>query len=186
MSALWPDHLLTLAEWDDVPVESSRRLELVEGVVQVVPRPTVQHQVAMANLAAELNRQLPTHLLAAPDVEVLVDAAFPPTVRAPDVVVLPTTLLDSNPSRVLASDVALAVEIVSPGTGRTDRVMKPVEYADARIGAYWVLDLADPEASRAFVLVDGEYEEAARGPHRLTVLSPVPLDIDLSSLTRRR
>jgi hypothetical protein len=49
-----------------------------------------------------------------------------------------------------------------------------------------VIDLDDPSASRAYVLVDGDYEEAARGPDRLSVLTPAALDVDLAMLTRRR
>ncbi|MGH3686111.1 MAG: hypothetical protein ACRDRE_12035 [Pseudonocardiaceae bacterium] len=38
-TASWPDHLLTLTEWDTLPEDTSRRCGLVEGVLLVVPRP---------------------------------------------------------------------------------------------------------------------------------------------------
>ena len=43
-----------------------------------------------------------------------------------------------------ASEVVLAVEIVSPGSERTDHTVKPLEYADAGIPHYWVVDLGEP------------------------------------------
>ena len=39
-------------------------------------------------LAAELGRQLPDHLTTLADVDVVLDAEYPATVRAPDVVVV--------------------------------------------------------------------------------------------------
>jgi hypothetical protein len=33
-SMTWPDHLLSLAEWDELPEDVSRRFELVEGMLQ--------------------------------------------------------------------------------------------------------------------------------------------------------
>ena len=53
----WPDHLLTLDEWDALPEdELTRRFELIEGVLLVVPSPTTVHQLVMIKLAGELNR----------------------------------------------------------------------------------------------------------------------------------
>jgi Uma2 family endonuclease len=156
------DRRLSLAKWDDLPLDDSRRCELVRGVTLVVPRPTALHQRAMLRLATELDRQLPDQLTALPDVEVVIGATYPATVRAPDVVVVPSEVAAANRARFDGRDVLLAVEVVSPGTDRTDRITKAAEYADAGIGAYWVVDLTAPDASRAFLLVDGEYEEVDR------------------------
>jgi len=43
-----------------------------------------------------------------------------------------------------ASEVVLVVEIASPGSRRTDNVIKRAEYADAGIPHYWILDLDPP------------------------------------------
>ncbi len=82
----------------------------------------------------------------------------PPTVRIPDVVVTRSVAIDSNPPRVPAADVLLAVEILSDGTRRVDRVMKFSEYADAGIPQYWIVDLGAPTTLLAYQLVDGDYE----------------------------
>ena len=63
-TAPWPDHLLSLTEWDTLTDDPGRRFELIEGVLIVVPRPAPLHQRVMVRLAAELDRQLPDTLTA--------------------------------------------------------------------------------------------------------------------------
>jgi Uma2 family endonuclease len=181
----WPDHLLSLAEWDRLPEDRSHRFELAEGILLVSPRPALLHQLVTQQLGAELNRQLPTELTAVPDFEVVVAAAFPPTVRAPDVVVVPTSRVQDNPPRLPAADVLLAVEIMSPGTGRTDRVTKPAEYAEAGIPHYWLFDIEPPVTLTAHLLVDGAYEVVAEGAGLADLSGPAPVRLDLDSLLRR-
>jgi Uma2 family endonuclease len=177
---------MTLAEWDALDADPARRFELVEGVLLVVPKPSPYHQFAMVELAHGLNGQLPADLCAVADVEILVEAGDPATVRAPDVVVVPTDVFERNPARIDAADVLLAVEILSPGTRGTDRVTKFAEYADAGIGAYWLVDLEPPATLTAYALVDGEYETTAEGTGELELLTPRPLRVDVGRLTTRR
>jgi Uma2 family endonuclease len=184
--ATWPDHLLTLDEWDALPEDTVQRFELVEGILLVAPKPTPLHQWAMVRLCAQLDAQLPDELKALADVEVLVEAGFPPTVRAPDIVVIPTAVARRNPARLDAADVLLAVEIVSPGSRRTDRVTKPAEYADAGIRHYWVIELDPPVTLTGHLLVEGGYEETIRTTDRVDVVEPAPLSFDLATLLARR
>jgi Uma2 family endonuclease len=185
-AASWPDHLLTLAEWDAPPEDASRRYELVEGVLLVVPRPTPLHRRVMVRLAAELDRQLPDALTALADVEVLVEAGPIPTVRAPDVVVVPSTRAEQNPPQLTAADILLAIEIVSPGTGRTDRVTKMSEYAEAGIPHYWLVDLQPRLQLTAYALVSGRYGQRAIGTDRIDIDLPGPVRLDLNTMLTRR
>ena len=139
-----PDHLLSLAEWDALSEDVARHAELVEGVVLMAPRPAALHQRAVLRLAVVVEAHLPSDASALPDVSVLMSDGL--TVRAPDLIVVPSDLAAANPVRFDGSDVELAVEIVSPGTRRTDHVMKLAECAAAQIPHYWVLDL-DPVVS---------------------------------------
>jgi Uma2 family endonuclease len=93
-------------------------------------------------------------------------------VRAPDVLVVSESFFQRNPARIDAGEVLLAVEIISPGTRRTDRVLKAAEYAAAGIPHYWVIDLIVPASITTCTLVGAEYEvaEKATGP----VTSPSP------------
>ena len=169
-----------------MPEDGAHRHELVEGVLHVVPRPVPMHQYVIYRLMAQLNDQLPQDLVAVQDVEVVLEHTQLVTVRVPDLVVVPTARLTAP--RYQAADVLLAVEVVSPGSGRTDRVAKMFDYADAGIGCYWIVEL-DPVVLIAHVLVDGDYEIVAKSdptaPGPIDLLSPVPLRIDPSTLTRR-
>lgn len=185
-TASWPDHLLTLAEWNALSEDTSRRYELVEGVLLVIPRPAPMHQRVMVRLAAELDRQLPDELTALADVEVEIDTRYPATVRAPDIVIVPTSRAQQNPPRLVAADVLVAIEIVSPGTGRTDRVTKPTEYADAGIPHYWLVELDPRVTLTASTLIAGDYEHTAEGSGVITLTAPVPVKLDLDALISRR
>lgn len=114
----------------------------------------------------------------APEVDVIIEARAPATVRAPDVVVVRAGM--RNP--IVADDVVVAVEVLSPGTRRVDLVMKRHEYAEAGIPHYWIVDLAgDHVTLEALTLVDGEYEsETVTGVFEAS--APFPVRIDLASL----
>ena len=68
----------------------------------------------------------------------------------------------------------LAVEILSDGTRKVDRILKFAEYAEARIGGYWIVDLDEPASLRAFTLV-GSDEPAYEFSGEFT--GPVTLDV---------
>ncbi len=80
------------------------------------------------------------------------------TIRAPDVVVTRSVVVESHPARLPACELELAIEVLSDGTRRVDRVMKFSEYAEAGIPRYWMIDLRAPATLVAYVLVDGHYE----------------------------
>jgi Uma2 family endonuclease len=181
----WPNHPLTLEEWEALPTDSAIRLELAEGMLVMCPSPPVRHQRARMRLGMLLDAQLPRELTAVPGVEVVITSA-PPTIRVPDIIVLGTELLDADAAPCTAADVLLAVEILSAGTRRVDRVLKFSEYAEARIPQYWIVDLDDPTSLLAYVLVDGNYELSGEhtGAAALDVAGH-PVSIDLPALTRR-
>lgn len=183
----WPrhlNHLLTLEEWEALPEDNTLRLELAEGILMMSPQPYPWHQHAIRKIANALD-ELPKDLIAQSEVEVIL-ADAPLTIRIPDVAVTMTDVYDENPPRYRAHDVRLAVEVLSNGTRRVDRVLKFSEYADAGIDQYWIVDLDTPTTLTAYVLVDGEYELVAEsvGSVDLTVAGH-PVHLDLESLTRR-
>jgi Uma2 family endonuclease len=183
-SITWPDHLLTLQEWDALPEDVSRRFELVDGVLQMSPHPTSNHQVAVTLLAAQLNAAIMSRqLIAVPDVDVVLVEPFPPLVRAPDIVVVSLIDARTGPKRYHGEHVQLAIEIISPGTARVDRVAKMAEYAEAGIPNYWIID-ADGEVSLdVFVLAGSVYRPSVAGAvGHVELAEPVPITIDLAAL----
>ena len=174
-----PDHLLRLDEWDALPADESRRLELVEGVLVVSPRARLRHQDAVFALTAALQEALPPGWRALIEVEVVVETGPAPTVRVPDVVVVPSALVDDR-TRCDAADVVAAFEVLSLGTMRTDRVTKFAEYADAGIGVYGIVDAGPPLAVSVYRLVDGRYEPTGQQRGRVHLdLGGGGVDLDL-------
>ncbi|MGK8521019.1 Uma2 family endonuclease [Nocardia asteroides] len=183
----WPDHLLTLEDWIALPEDSSRNYELVEGVLVVSPKPVSQHQRAILRLGAQLEPQLPgTHGVLA-DTEVVIDAGPLPTIRVPDILVVPEAGIQANLPRFDAADVLLAVEVLSPGSRRTDRVTKFFEYAEAGIEYYWLIDLDEPTSIAAYHLIGHDYELVAEQSGTTTVdIAGTSITIDLATLTSSR
>jgi Uma2 family endonuclease len=149
--AAWPDRLIGLPEWETLPEDESHQIECSEGNLIVVPKPYPVHQRVARRLTMQLEAQLPPVLTAEADCEVLLSGS-PLTVRAPDLVVVSAEAFAANPPRFTPDQVAVAVEVLSEGSRRMDRVTKYSEYADAGIERYWIVDPVVPATLDAFVL----------------------------------
>jgi len=139
-----PPDLMTLEQWDALEVSHTWRWELSEGSIIMSPRPQLSHQRISRQLTRLLQDHLPDGLEALPEIEVTTKASFPPSVRDPDISVIRSHAVHGRMVRVPAADVALVVEIVSPGSRSMDHVMKLYEYAKAGIEHYWIVDAEAP------------------------------------------
>ncbi|RZQ64932.1 Uma2 family endonuclease [Amycolatopsis suaedae] len=174
--------MLTSLEFLELPEDRSARLELQEGVLITAPRPPLGHQYAELELALQLRTQLPRDLIALTELDVDLELGEPPTIRVPDVLVVPRTAARDG-GLLRAASVLLAVEIMSPGSRRTDRVTKPSEYADAQIPNYWLVDLDDRPSLTAFHLAEPfGYQESPSATGRYTTTEPAELTVDLDAL----
>ena len=176
MTAATRPHLLSLEEWDALGEDSSSHAELQEGVLIVSPKPRPEHQYAAGVLFSLLNGAAPDGFRAYPEIDLVLEARTPASVRAPDVAVMPQDA--ARPFS--ASDAVLVVEVLSPGTRRTDLVMKRYEYAEAGIPHYWIVDLDAADVRlEVLTLVDGAYESIeATGLFEATAPFPVRVDLD--------
>jgi Uma2 family endonuclease len=181
----WAGRQLTLADWEAIPEDEQFRLELVEGVLSIMQRPLSLHQRAVVRLTTRLDEQLPPELTSMAEMEVVV-AERPLTIRVPDLVVTREVVVEQNVARIDAADVLLAVEILSDGTRKVDRILKFAEYAEAGIPGYWIVELDEPASLRAFTLVGDSYELSGEftGPVALDVDGRA-VTVDPSGLTRR-
>lgn len=180
MTSLHLPKLLSLDDWDALPEDNGAHVELQEGVLIVTPRPLRPHARAAFRIAKQLDNQLPDDLEAIIEFEVCVDADYPPTVRIPDVVV---TRKEGSQHRLEGPDVLVAIEVVSPGSRRTDTVTKRSEYAEAAIEHYWIVELGPPVTLTALRLA-GEfgYQESRAVTGTFTTSAPVPLRLDLDAV----
>ena len=183
-----PHRPLTVAEYLEIEVDSGYT-ELAEGRLELSPSGVWRHNRTCNRLWQAFEAQLPPHLTTTTDIDVdlqLVPADAPGTVRRPDVVVVgrdAVQRVDREGGVLRASEVVLAVEVVSPGSRRLDRRIKRDEYADAGIAHYWIVDLDEPVSLVACHLA-GEFgymdPGAVTGTFRTT--EPFPVEIDLDAL----
>ena len=162
--------------------DEARGYELLEGTLLVNPPPGVPHQ--------RFSGKLFSVLLAAetPDLMVVQEIGIrlpDKSMFIPDILVARRDAAEANASGILdAGDVALAVEIVSPGSGIMDRLTKPAVYAGVGISSYWRVELEDGPAIFVYRLEQGRYVEvgAARPGERLVVNEPFAVSIDPADL----
>lgn len=78
----------------------------------------------------------------------------------------------------------LAVEIISPGSRRTDTAIKRGEYADAGIEHYWINDLERP-TSLVVAHLAGEfrYQDSGESTGAFEAAAPFPVHLELDALS---
>jgi Uma2 family endonuclease len=82
--------------------------------------------------------------------------------------------------------VLLAVEVLSEGSVRNDRVMKMVEYAEVGIRQYWIVDLEPPVSLATYHLIEQDYELFGEHAGKVTLdVESAPVSLDLAALTTR-
>lgn len=155
------------------------RVELSDGVMQVVPSPTEDHQDISFLLRLWFHRHAPKIYKAAEALGVAVDVN---RTYEPDVV-LRHAGGGGGRHFILAEQAVIVVEVVSPGTRARDRFAKPAEYAAAGIPYYWRVE-QNPVHIYAYRLgADGTYEPAADSADVLKLTDPFPIELPVSEIT---
>jgi Uma2 family endonuclease len=122
-----------------MPEEQCRDIEIVDGMVQMSPKPTPVHQIVARRIADAIDRAGMPDWATVLDVDLRL-RDIPLLNRQPDVVVFRA---ETDLDRLIPVGAVLGVvEVVSPGSESTDRIMKPVEYAAAGIPHYWRVESA--------------------------------------------
>ena len=172
-----PARPFTRADLDAMP-DDGYRYELLDGMLLVSAAPVPRHQVVSGNLYLLLRHGCPADLqvVYAPLDVVLADD----TVLEPDLLVAPR---DQFSAKDLPGAPLLAVEILSPSTGRVDRLLKRDRFQEAGCPSYWLVDPAQPSVI-VLELEGGAYAERGRaaGDERLDVALPYPVTIVPSDL----
>jgi Uma2 family endonuclease len=182
-------HLLTIAEYAALGETEHGYTELIEGRLIMSPSPVPDHNIAILELAIALRPSLPDEFEVLQDMDVdleLASADEPGTCRRPDLIVVNRQArkrVRAEGGLIRASDVLVAVEVVSPSSKRIDHVHKRQDYADAGIQNYWIIDIDEPISLTACRLTD-EFgyldDQVAAGTFRTEV--PFPVEIDLGRL----
>ncbi|MEX5636896.1 Uma2 family endonuclease [Parafrankia sp. FMc2] len=189
---------VTAAEYEALPEEIARAIEIVDGYVIFCEAPTPEHQTAGRRLANLLERhaQEATRsgrygcLTVNNDVDLRL-RDVPLLNRRPDVI-LYRCLDRAGGERLRAEHALLVVEIVSPGSETQDTTDKLGEYARAGIPHYWITRLdsdgvtsierfALDRASMRYKHLGTVMKDEAGSPPEL--MNPIPIVITWAELT---
>jgi len=182
-------HLLTVSEYAELGETESGYTELLEGRLLMSPSPVPDHNVAVAELLVQLRPQLPDHVEVIPDIDVDLQFAAPDQPgfsRRPDLVIVERaarTRIRAAGGLIRAGEVLIVVEVVSPGSYRTDHITKRGEYADAGIPHYWIVDIDKPVSLVDCHLAEGfGYQDSGAVTDVFTTTEPFPILLQLDRL----
>jgi Uma2 family endonuclease len=161
---------LTYEDYAALP-DDGRRYELLDGELSVTPAPGSAHQIILANLFRIVDahvraRDLGLVLFAPLDV-ILAET----TVVEPDLVYLDQAGRRRVSRRGVEGAPVLLVEVLSPGTVKTDRSRKFALYARYGVPYYWIVD-QEARAVEAYRLDGPTYVVAFRAQGRVACDPP--------------
>jgi Uma2 family endonuclease len=119
--------------------DDGNKYEVIDGTVCVTPAPGTRHQMVAAELFVALYAYVDTHGLGTMiwDVDLLfVSRQY----LRPDMLFVSAAELGGLRKRGVTSKPGLVVEVLSPESGRYDRVLKPERYRAFGVNEYWVVD----------------------------------------------
>jgi len=156
VAQLWPPQgQWTEPDYFGLP-DTNRLIELSEGELVMPPHPTHTHQAVLARLFVELRTFVQAHDLGTVQLAPLPVRLWPGKIREPDILFVAKEHADRIGEKLYGPP-DLVMEVTSPGTRRIDRVEKFVEYAQAGVREYWIVD-PDSRTVEVFVLREGAYE----------------------------
>lgn len=142
-------------------IEDQRRRELYDGELVEMGSPNLRHQALILQLALMLNswvreRNLGRIYLSPVDLYVSETKCYIPDLMFVRRERYATERIEREDDACVVAPPDLAVEIISPSTGRNDRFRKSNIYAEFGVQHYWIID-PEVEALQAFVLERGRY-----------------------------
>jgi Uma2 family endonuclease len=175
-----------LAEDLDRLPDAPRHTELIDGALVFMMSPQrIWPSEVVSELRHELRRQRPDGVSIRREITVRLDER---NRSEPDVIAVQADAHELDGTGYDASDVVLAVEVVSPESAFRDRTVKLAKYANARIPHYWIVE--DEEGKPAVHVYELDQPTSAyvamgifRGTLRVEV--PFAIEIDLDGLLTR-
>jgi Uma2 family endonuclease len=139
-------------EWTEeeyLALDAGRLIELADGCLEVLPMPTIQHQSVVAFLYGRLEAFVTARRLGKVLFAPLPVRLIPGKFREPDIVYLSRQRLRDTTDYPQGADLVMEVVSEDEESRSRDCVVKPKEYAKARIPEYWIVD---PQQHRIGVL----------------------------------
>lgn len=149
-----PSGRWTETEYFALP-ETNRLIELAHGSLEFVEMPTDSHQTILYSLLLLISDFLRINKLGKLLPSPLKVRLHPNLIREPDIVFMSSAHADRIDEVWGVPD--LVVEIHSPGTRKIDRTDKFIEYAEAGVAEYWMVD-PETETVEVYELRAGAYD----------------------------
>lgn len=168
---------------DAVKPPPGHRAEVIAGTLVIAPSPSARHQLVHAEVRAQLDRLLPTHLTVTSSV--ILDMRATTERYVPDVTAVEGTALDSDERLLDATQAQLVAEIVSPHKADHDRVTKVRGYAASAVPIYLLVDPLDRSVTLFHDPAGDKYQHVHRVPFGASIELPAPYNgkIDTSAFT---
>lgn len=162
--------------------DDGRRYEIIEGVLYVINAPDFDHQHAVHQIAVALElwarAQDDGVVLTAP-FEVHLPGIAKPV--QPDVLFIAAERRPRPGDQFFEGPPDLVVEVLSPSTIRTDRIVKFNAYERAGVREYWLVD-PKTRSVEVYTLTEGEFSLSGQfGPGeqaRSRVLTGLEIEVD--------
>ncbi|MGE9692815.1 Uma2 family endonuclease [Streptomyces sp. NRRL F-5630] len=156
--------------------------ELLDGSLIFVSPQRDTHSVMIDLLVAGLRDSTPRRFRVRREMTVILDGANGPE---PDVTVVRADAVSREKTRYAATDVVLAVEVISPESRLRDEQYKPRKYAASGIPHFWLVEMPPDDTHpvvRTYELdpVTGAYALTGIHHKRLQVSAPFDIDLDIT------
>lgn len=155
VAQLWPPRgQWTEADYFSLP-DTNRFIELSEGELVMPPHPTDTHQRIVLRLVRVFDDFVTEQDRGTIRFAPLPVRLWPGKIREPDLLFVSKEYADRIGEQAYGPP-DLVVEVLAPGTWRSDRLEKSAEYAQAGVREYWIVDPGG-QTVEVFVLREGAY-----------------------------
>ena len=179
----WMHDPVSAEQYEAWTEEQCAGIEIVDGMVVVGPSASKRHNRLARVIANALDVAGGARWNADTDFDVRLQD-LPLNNRRPDVTVYRADAIDLVPTR--PEHVLLVVEVVSPGSETTDRIVKADQYARAGIAFYWRVEQAATAVPLVYTYVldpaSGSYRDGDLFAGTVKLAAPFVVDVDLSEL----
>jgi Uma2 family endonuclease len=179
----WMHQQVTAEQYAAWTEEQCAGIEIVDGMVLVSPSASKRHNRLARLLANALDVAAGPDWNADTDFDVRLQDV-PLNNRRPDVTVYRAETIDVTPTR--PEHVLLVVEVVSPGSETTDRIVKADQYARAGIQFYWRVEQAVTGAPLVYTYVldpaSGRYRDSDVFTGVVKLAVPFLVEVDLGQI----
>ncbi|WP_406464285.1 Uma2 family endonuclease [Streptomyces sp. NBC_00111] len=179
----WMHQQVSAEQYDSWSDEQCAGIEIVDGMVVVSAGVSKRHRRLARILANALDAAAGPDRNADTDFDVRLQDV-PLTNRRPDIAVYRAETIDLTPTR--PEHVLLVVEVVSPGSETTDRIVKVDQYAKAGIPFYWRIEQAATGVPLVYTYVLDPATKAYREGEMFTgvikAAAPFPVTVDLGTV----